>query len=104
MQHNGLRVVGQHAGSHLGGGRRLEPIGMHLLLQLSCPCRQVQLCNPVLSYPIVQPLPAIVIVAKDISRCSACLMCMCFLKLVCQVGEVVSRSSVGAMWVTIAPV
>eukprot|EP00983_Pelagomonas_calceolata_P105866 1159176-Pelagomonas_calceolata.AAC.4 len=24
----------------------------HLLLQLSCPCRQVQLCNPILSYPI----------------------------------------------------
>eukprot|EP00983_Pelagomonas_calceolata_P068798 1150090-Pelagomonas_calceolata.AAC.1 len=23
----------------------------HLLLQLSCPCRQVQLCNPILSYP-----------------------------------------------------
>eukprot|EP00983_Pelagomonas_calceolata_P087027 1156872-Pelagomonas_calceolata.AAC.1 len=25
---------------------------MHLLLQLSCPCRQAQLCNPILSYPI----------------------------------------------------
>eukprot|EP00983_Pelagomonas_calceolata_P057870 1145251-Pelagomonas_calceolata.AAC.7 len=24
----------------------------HLLLQLSCPCRQVQLCNPILSYPL----------------------------------------------------
>eukprot|EP00983_Pelagomonas_calceolata_P033881 1061519-Pelagomonas_calceolata.AAC.11 len=24
----------------------------HLLLQLSCPGRQVQLCNPILSYPI----------------------------------------------------
>eukprot|EP00983_Pelagomonas_calceolata_P118246 1160488-Pelagomonas_calceolata.AAC.9 len=26
----------------------------HLLLQLSCPCRQVQLCNPILSYPILE--------------------------------------------------
>eukprot|EP00983_Pelagomonas_calceolata_P092715 1157699-Pelagomonas_calceolata.AAC.3 len=28
------------------------PIFWHLLLQLSYPCRQVQLCNPILSYPI----------------------------------------------------
>eukprot|EP00983_Pelagomonas_calceolata_P071076 1151045-Pelagomonas_calceolata.AAC.10 len=29
----------------------LDPVTGSFLLQLSCPCRQIQLCNPILSYP-----------------------------------------------------
>eukprot|EP00983_Pelagomonas_calceolata_P016263 514796-Pelagomonas_calceolata.AAC.1 len=40
----GLNACSQHISA---------PTAPRLLLQLSCPCKQVQLCSPILSYPIL---------------------------------------------------